>query len=487
MLRVAVGGLSHETNQYVVAPTTKKDFTVARGEQVLAFAGTRTYLGGMLDAARQLGVEAVGTLHALAMPSGVIDAATYQELKQALLDSLEAVTPVDAVVLDLHGAAVAEGVDDVEGDVCEAVRALVGPDVAVVVTHDLHGHITDREAAAVDAMFAVHHYPHDDMYERGWEALEAVPPIVNGTWRPVIHIERLPMLLPTTTTYQGVGADILEMCQRLEKEPGVLDVTFMHGFPYTDNRHVGAHVVVITDNDEKRARSVGKRAAADIWARRAEVLVDLPQPKDAIDQALAVAGQPVIINETSDNPGGGAPGDGTFLLRALIEAQPESAVFCGLCDPISVQSAITAGVGATIELSLGARTDELHGEPLRCQAYVKAITDGTVTLEAPMGRGWQVSVGPTALLLIDGIEVILYSKSQQTIDRTPLLLHGIDVNQRKIVALKSSQHFRSGFQELAAAIVTTDPPGLTTMQVGQLPRQLTPRPIFPLDADASYG
>ena len=486
MLRIAIGGLSHETNQYVVAPTTKRDFTLARGEQVLASTGTRTFVGGMLDAARQLGVGVVGTLHALAMPSGVIEAATYRELKQELLFRLEAVAPFDAVVLDLHGAAVAEGVDDVEGDLCEAVRALVGPDVAVVVTHDLHGHITEREAAAVDAMFAVHHYPHDDMYERGWEAVEAVLPIVNGTWRPVIHIERLPMLLPTTTTYQGVGADILEMCQHLEKEPGVLDVTFMHGFPYTDNRHVGAHVVVITDNDEELARSVGKRAAADIWARRAEVLVDLPQPKDAIEQALAVVGQPVIINETSDNPGGGAPGDGTFLLRALIEARPESAVFCGLCDPISVQTAIAAGVGATIELSLGARTDELHGEPLHCVAYVKAITDGTVTIEAPMGRGLQISVGPTALLLIDGIEVILYSKSQQTIDRTPLLLHGIDVGQRKIVALKSSQHFRSGFQELAAAIVTTDPPGLTTMHVGQLPRQLTPRPIFPLDADANY-
>ena len=371
---------------------------------------------------------------------------------------MESVLPVDAVVLDLHGAAVAENVDDVEGDLCEAVRTLLGPDVTVVVTHDLHGHITDREAAAVDAMFGVHHYPHDDMYERGQEAVEALPRLVDGPWQPVIHIERLPMLLPTTTTYQGVGADVLELCLRLEKQPGVLDVTFMHGFPYTDNQHVGAHVIVTTDNDEALARAIGRQAASEIWARRAEVLVDLPHPEEAIEMALAAEGQPIVINETSDNPGGGAPGDGTFLLRALIEARPENAVFCGLYDPVSVQHAIRAGVGATIEVTLGARTDELHGDPLRCQAYIKAITDGTVTIEAPMGRGWTISVGPTALFLIEGIEVILYSVSQQTIDRTPLLLHGIDITQRKIVALKSSQHFRSGFQELAAAIVTTDRP-----------------------------
>jgi microcystin degradation protein MlrC len=440
----------------------------------------------MVAAACELGAEVVGTLHAVASPWGDIDSETYDDLKGLLLDAIRSAMPLDAVALDLHGAAVAVGAEDLEGDLCRAVRDVIGPDTKLVVTHDLHGNITADEAAAVDVMFGVHHYPHDDMYERGREAVEAVPRLLSGEWRPAIHVERLPMLVPTTTTYSGVGAEVLQICQDLERRDGVLDCTFMHGFPYTDNPLVGSQVVVMTKGDRALAERTAREAAEQVWARREQFIVRHPQPAEAVRQALELPGRPIVVNETSDNPGGGTPCDGTHLLRALLDARPHDAVFVGIKDPEVVDQAHEAGVGAVIDIKLGGKTDSLHGTSIACTAYVRTLTDGNVTLEAPMGGGSVLRLGRTAGLVIDGVDVIVISRGEQTFDRTPLVLHGIDPLTRKIVALKSSHHFRSGFQELAAGIVTTDPPGLTTLQLEQLPKKRSPRPIFPLDPDARY-
>lgn len=486
--RVAVGGLFHETNQYVESPTTLKDFYVVRDDEVFSgrMSTGRTCLGGMLEAARDLGALPVGTLWASAPPWGTIEPGAYEALKHELLERIDASLPIDGVVLDIHGAGVAEGVDDIEGDVCAAVRAATGPDVVLAVTHDLHGHITQTEADAVDAMFSVHDYPHDDMYDRGREAVEWIGRQLEHGRKPSIHVERLPLLMPTTTTYEGPGRHARDICLALEQQPDVIDVAFMHGFPYTDNAHVGAQVVSMVCGSRDRAAQVARHAAAAVWDMRAGFMATYPQPEDAIRQALETPGAPIVINETSDNPGCGGPGDGTHLLRALLDAHPEAAVYCGIRDQDVVRQAHEAGIGSTIEITLGGKADRLHGAPIECSAYVKVLTDGETVIEALTGRGWKYPLGPTALLLIAGVEVIVITRNAQTLDRTPLILHGIDPLQRKLIGLKSSQHFRSGFQSLAAAIIPTDPPGRTTMRLETLPRAHSPRPIFPLDPDAVY-
>ena len=486
--RLAIGALTHETNQYVRFPTTLEDFDVDRGDEVFVarMANGRTCLGGMLDAVRDLGATAVGTLSANAEPWGTIEGEAYRALKDELLERIGASLPVDAVALDLHGAGVAEGFDDIEGDLCAAVRAVVGPGVVVAVTHDLHGHISQAEADAVDAMFSVHEYPHDDMYDRGREAIEWIGRQLEHGRRPAIHVERLPLLLPTTTTYHGVGRRAVDICLALEQQPDVIDVAFMHGFPFTDNALVGAQIIATVEGTRLRAAEVAQEAASAIWRLREDFLVTYPEPEEAISQALALPGSPVVINETSDNPGCGGPGDGTHLLRALLDRAAPGVVFSGIRDPDVVRRAHEAGVGATIEITLGGKTDKLHGTPIECSAYVKVLTDGETVVEAPVGRGWRLPLGPTVLLLVGAVEVIVFTRNVQTLDRTPLILHGIDPLRRKLVAIKSSQHFRSGFEDLAAAIITTDPPGLTTAKLETLPRSKSPRPIFPLDADASY-
>jgi microcystin degradation protein MlrC len=273
----------------------------------------------------------------------------------------------------------------------------------------------------------VHHYPHDDMWDRGREAVLAVPRIRSGEWRPVIHVERLPLLVPTCTTYSGLGAEVLSLCQELEATPGVLDCTFMHGFPYTDNELVGAQVVVTTNGDAELARAVAQDAARLVWARREEFVVRHPHPAEAVARALGSPYRPVVINETSDNPGGGAPCDGTHLLRALLGARPENAVFVGLRDPSVVQQAVEAGVGATLEVELGGKTDALHGQPVRCRAEVLLLTDGDLRLEAPMGAGTLTRLGRTALDLRPHAAAAARDRPAGLFDRLPEVLAPLQV------------------------------------------------------------
>jgi microcystin degradation protein MlrC len=486
--RVAVGGLCHETNQFLPETTPFDAFDVDEGESVLSgrMAKARTIIGGLIDGAREVAAEAVGTMYAVAEPSGTIQVGAYERLKRDLLGRLEAELPVDAVALELHGAGVVEGIDDLEGDLCVEVRRLIGPDVVFTVGHDLHGHITDREANAVDAIFSVHEYPHDDMYECGWRTVHAIVPMLEGGRRPAIHIERLPLLVPMTTTYHGVGRAARDVCDRLAKRGGAIELVFVHGFPYSDNPLMGGHVVAVVQGSRDDAEALAREAAAAVWEMRDEFVADYLPPREAIARALAIDGRPVVINEFSDNPGGGAPGDGTHLLAALLEAGVRDAVLCGLVDPGAVRAAHEAGVGATIDVELGGHHDPRWGAPIACVARVRALTDGETVIEAPVGRGWRLPLGQTALLVVDGLEVILFSRTVQTMDRTPLILHGIDPTQRKLVALKSNHHFRSGFESLAVAIVTTDPPGMTMFDVGAFERGRCPRPIAPIDLGVQY-
>ena len=279
---------------------------------------------------------------------------------------------------------------------------------------------------------------------------------------------------------------IPENCLDLEKRPGVIDCTFFHGFPYTDTPLVGAHLTATTEGDLELARKTAQEAASFLWERREDFRCESLSCEEALERALRVGKAPVVINETSDNPGGGAPGDGTHLLRAMLEAGVKNACFGFIVDGVSARAAHEAGVGATLELELGGRYDELHGAPLAVRAYVKGLHDGHFRWQK-MLRGVQAGLGPMARLVIDGIDVIVTSNRSQTFDAEVFAQLGIDVMRYKLVALKSSNHFRAGFQDLAAQIITADPPGLTTHRIEVFDRKRAPGPLWPLDPDTSWA
>ena len=487
-MRVAIGGIEHETNTYATSsmgPTTLQRFATLRGDEFARTAGTRTTLGGFADAAERVGCELVPTLWAMAGPSGTIERATYDALRSELLDRLSDAGPVDAVVLSLHGAGVVDSVDDLESDLVVGVRTVVG-EIPIVTTLDLHGNITAEMAEVIDVMLGVHEYPHVDFYERGVEAIEMLSALVDGSVQPTTFVQPVPIMLTTSTTDPGFPAAAMrDRCLAAESIDGVVEAAFFHGFPYTDVPASGCSIVVTTDGDPELAERTAKELAGELWARREDFLVESTPPAVALRlaQRAAEAGGPVVVNETSDNPGAGTPGDGTHLLRAMIDAGlDDRACFGFVFDPETAAAAHEAGTGATIDVRIGGRHDELHGEPIAATVYVKALTDGRIVHTNPMVAGTQGNLGPSARLQIGGrggLDVIVTSRRRQTLDPEIFTLHGIDVRTRSIVALKSSQHFRAGFRDIAAEIVTADGPGLSTLDVTVFEHLRAPGPHWP--------
>ncbi|WP_019121861.1 M81 family metallopeptidase [Brevibacillus massiliensis] len=485
-MRIAIGQVLHETNTFSRERTDEAAFRRQEwcegAEIIAAHIGVRDCLGGMLAEARESGLELVPTLAVSAEPSGIIAAAAWEKIKGQMLDSLREAGPYDAVCLSLHGAGIAEGCDDIEGDLLRSIRAAIGPNVPIVATLDLHANMTDEMVRYADLLLGVHFYPHSDEYDRGREAIRRLCELVAGHISPKMQLVRLPLMIPTSTTLFGPAQRVNEICWEWESRPGVLDCTFFHGFPYTDAPDVAVTVLATADGDEVLARQAACEVADAIWSMRDEFFITYPTPSEGLKEALAQAATPVIINETSDNPGAGAPGDGTHLLAEMLAANVPLTCFCHICDPEVVEAAHRAGVGAHIEVKLGGKTDELHGKPLPVSARVKLLTDGVFTQTSPMWSGKSVDLGRTARLTVGNVDVIVTSIKSQLLDDELLKLHGIDMYRCRVIGIKSSQHFRGFFQSKVPAIITVDSPGISTFDICTVfDYKRIARPIYPLD------
>ncbi|CAN5651029.1 M81 family metallopeptidase [soil metagenome] len=490
-MRIAIGQISHETNTMFGPPTPVSEFQRqgwAVGQEIIERStGVRGYLGGMIAAGADHGIEIVPTFSAQAHPSGTIERAAFDTMLGNLLDGLKNAGDVDAVCLSLHGAGSAEGIDDIEGTILNAVREQIGADTPLIATLDLHCHSTDLMIDSATALLTVHEYPHIDSYERGYEAIELAARTVRGEVSPVMALTVLPMTIAPTTSFHGPGREINELCWSWE-ERGLLDITFIHGYPHTDVPIISTSVLAVADGDSALAKQAADDVAGRIWAMREQFRSGLPNAEAAVAQALAVDGGPVIIAEVSDNPGGGSPGDSTHLLRALLDAAPEGAAFGFVFDPETAAQAHEAGPGATIDVRIGGKTDpDMLGAPVETSAYVKSCTDGRYITRSSMGQGSLRDLGKMARLVVNGVDVIVGSESHQTIDDELFRLHGIEVSRLKIAALKSQNHFRAYFEPIAAEVIRCDSPGWTTSNLENFNYQRIRRPIWPLDDGVEWS
>ena len=491
-MRIAIAGIEHETNTYCQGITTRQQFAVQRGPKMLRAAGQETQLGGAIDACTALRVEPVPLLHAWAQPSGIIDRDSYLVFKDEILDGLAAEPNIDGCLLLLHGAGVVDAIPDLEADLAGAVRAQLGQDVPIAACFDLHGNISQAMAHQLNAVFACHHYPHTDQHERAAEAIALLKDLVVSGRRPHCKVVQTPLLLPTTTTLFGIGAHMFKVLKAKETEHAdLLNLSWFHGFPYCDVAHIGSSICV-TGFGEAPAK-VAAEAALALWQEREAFRVESLDADAAVRAALLAHEAnktahkgPVVIHETSDNCGAGTPGDGTHLLRAMLDAKlGADACFGFIVDQEVAATAHTSGVGAEIQIVLGGKTDDLHGAPLEVTAYVKALSDGKLVLQH-MGKGSRLHLGPLCRLVINEMDVVVGSRRSQTLDKEPFLAVGIDVERYRYVALKSSNHFRAAYQSIASAIITADPPGLSTHQLQVFPRQQTDLALWPIDSNAVF-
>jgi len=490
-MRIATGMLGHETNTFSKVPTTLESFeqgSYAVGEAIIpTFRGTSTVTGGFIDRAAELDVELVPLLWTFATPSGTIQQSAYDTLKERFLQRLTNAVPVDAVLLDLHGAMVTEAHEDAEGDLLEAVRDIVGT-VPIVAVLDLHANITSKMAACADCLIGYDTYPHVDSYERGIEATQLIHDTVAGHVRPIMAHRQLPLLTgpPSQCTLREPMSGAIRQLHELENRPGILTATLSMGFPFADIRDAGACVLVTADGDGDLAAQAADEFAASIWERRAEFRSELVSIEEAIRLSRQTDSIPIVLAEGSDNPGGGGPCDGTHILRAFVEAEVDNAVIAIIADPQSVDQAIRAGVGQTVDLEVGGKTDPLHGEPVPLSCYVKMISTGTFVHTGPMGKGLTGKMGRTAVVVAGGVSIILTERRLQPYDDGLLRSLGIVPERCKLIALKSAVHFRAAYGPIAHRILEVDTPGVHSPNLFSYEYAKVRRPIYPLDEGVTF-
>jgi len=482
-MKCFIAFLAHEVNSFSPVPTDLSSF-----EEIGIYRPSvgppddhPVLLKGAVDflrEARRRGDEAVVGLCALGQPSLPCNSRDYVTLRDELIGGLRAAMPVDAVLLMLHGSMMAQGCDDCEGDVLARVREVVGPDVPVGVLLDLHCNVTERMIEHATLIKACREYPHTDFAERATELYDLIARTVERRIRPTMAFQRVPMLGIFQTQREPMRS-LVDAVKAEERQRGVLSISLAHGFPWGDSPHTGAGVIAVTDGDPVRAQALAGRLGRDFFALRESGQVPLLGVGGALD---AVAAQPpgtVVIADMSDNPGGGAASDSTFLLRAMLAKNMRDAAVGLLWDPQAVGIAFRAGEGATIPLRIGGKLGPMSGAPLDVTATVHCLrTDASQPhiadeVPAPLGR--------TAVIETQGIEVVMNEIRQQPFHPEAFINAGVDPWSKRVVVVKSSIHFHAGFAKRAAAILYCDAPGSLGSDATARPYRHLRRPIWPLD------
>jgi microcystin degradation protein MlrC len=486
-VRFFIGMLAHETNTFSSIPTDRRQFEAHDlrygGELLEAYRDTGTCLGGMISAARAQSIELAPSLAAVASPAGRVTKEFYAEARDRLLADLRMAGPLDGVLLDLHGAMVVEGLDDGEGDLLGAVRAAVGA-VPIAVTLDFHANVTRKMIEAATLLHGYKTYPHIDMDARGREATERLRDVVTGRLRPTVTYRQPPLLPPIAgqLTARGPMRRLYDVADAMERRPGVISISIFAGFPLADIHDAGLSIYVATDGNQALADALADELAETAWTHRREFLHSAVPVGAAVARALAAPERPVVLADIADNVGGGAGGDTTEILRELLRVGATETTVACLWDPEAAATCVAAGVGATVTLSVGGKVDPTHGAPLSLTGRVRNVTDGRFVYKGPMARGLAGNVGPTAVLEVDGVKIILITHRRQTLD--PEMIRaaaGIDPERERILVVKSTVHYRAAFEPLAREIIEVDAPGLSSSNLTRFAFTNVRRPIFPLD------
>jgi microcystin degradation protein MlrC len=491
--RVLIAQFMHETNTFSKLPTTLDDYRkrwLIEGEAMVArFKGTKNEVGGYIDSIARYGWQPVWGAAANATPSGTLTRETWETIRDMIVGAARKAGKLDGICLSLHGAMVTATEDDAEGALLEALRGIVGPDVPIVATLDLHANATERMASNANALVSYRTYPHIDGYERAVQAAALCQEAMAGKKKPRCLVLQPAMLEGADhgrTTHPGQMRDLLAKADLFETEPGINVVSIQAGFTWSDIPYTGPSVAVSHEPAaEARAKAIARELIDDIWRRRDETIANTAYRSiaDGIAAARAGVGKkgPLVIADGTDNPGGGGYNDTTPVLQALLDAKIENVGFGTIYDPAAVQQAMKAGVGAEIDVALGGHTDESMGQPIKVKAVVKMLSDGIFKNDGPMNAGVETNMGPTAVLRIGGIDVVTISNRIQTIDLQVFLSQGIDPAAKSVLVVKSVQHFRAAYGPVAREIVLVDSGGICSPDISRLKFRKLRRPIWPLD------
>ncbi len=486
---VLTAEISHETNSFSLHKTGKQAF-MARyalmGAAAIKERGAEnTELAGFLDAGRAHNWRINHVISASAGPSGKIRRKAFDWLCEPILSSIKA-QQFDGLLLGLHGAMGLEFYEDGEGELLRRIRGLVGKEMPIAITLDPHANVSEQMCELANIIVSFKTYPHIDMRDIGRHAGSILQRTMAGEIKPrTIRVSR-PMLEEVNGGRTDIGPMIARIAaaRTYEEQADVFAVSINAGFASADVREVGPTVLVTGQGDFEAHKDFAETLAADIWNRRFEVLNDYL----SVDETAEIAATyepvngPLVIADYADNPGAGGYGDSTELLRALLDAGVSNACYAPMVGGTTVQALQAADIGQRINITLGGKTDpDFGGGPLALEVELVSLSDGHFTGDGPMIHGLHGSFGPSAVIRVAGIEILVVTYPRQILDLQQFRAFGIDPQSKDVVALKSMQHFRAAFEPIAGQIIVCDSGALCTPRYDRLPYRNVPRPIFPLD------
>lgn len=485
-MRLFMATLATETNTLVGLPTGLADFEgcqLVRGGIARAPDGLWTTPAKVWRRqADKHGWHVLDSLHAFAEPGGPVARPTYESLRDEILADLRASLPIDIVLLALHGAMVADGYDDCEGDLLARVRALAGPDATIGVLLDLHAHLTPAMTDNATAIVAYKEYPHTDYAARAKDVFLLVEGAAMGRTQPVMASFdcRTLGLFPTTRTTAMRG--FVEAMQAAEGRDGILSLSLLHGFPWADLPFTGARMLAVADADPARAQAAAERFGRRFIEIRAEAALRFEPMAHGLERAARATRFPVLLADTADQVGGGAPGDSTHLLRAMLEHGLRDAAFGPLWDPLAVHYAHAAGEGARLDLRVGGKASAFSGQPLDLAVTVRRLAraahqDGL--------RGEAVPIGDVAVVGAEGTDILLTSERANVFTPSLFTRHGIDLAGKRVIGVKALYRYWDAFAPLCAEMHLLATPGACDPNWASLPFRRLPRPIWPLDPDTA--
>ncbi|MBD8065794.1 M81 family metallopeptidase [Devosia sp. PTR5] len=482
-MRVFTAALATETNTFSPIAIDKRAFEASLHAGPGQHPATPTLCTAPITVGREICAREGWTLiegsASWADPAGLVARATYEELRDTILDELRAALPVDGVVLGLHGAMVAQGYDDCEGDFLARVREIVGPEVLVCAELDPHSHLTARRVAAADFFVVFKEFPHTDFVDRARDLWALAVRTLKGEISPVMSVFDCRMIDVFPTSKEPMRSFVDGLMALEKSEPGVLSLSVIHGFMAGDVPEMGTKIIAVTDGQPEKGAALAERLGRELFAMRGTFMVRQVDEKVAVGTALAAPRGPVVIADVWDNPGGGTAGDATVILAELMARGAQDVAVGTIWDPIAVQICFAAGEGAEIPLRFGAKSAPMTGNPID-----RIVTIRKLVRNAQMRFGDSFApFGDAAWVHFDGIDVILNSTRAQSFDPSLFSALGIDPKSRKILLIKSTNHFYDSFSKIASEIVYCSAGKPYPNRPAETPYRKARRDIWPMVED----
>ncbi len=450
--RVFLASIATESNTFSPLWTDLQDFKDSFYAPAGQHPETPTLCSAVFPVARaraqELGWTLIEGTASWAEPGGIVNRRTWEHLLDHLLDELRAALPVDIVLLGLHGAMVAQDCLDCEGELLEAVRALVGPQVIIGVTFDPHSHLSKKRVDNADLITVFKEFPHTDFVEVAENLVELVRKTVNGELRPVISTFDCKMIdvLPTS---RDPMRSYVDRMKSLEGQGNIVSISLIHGFMAGDTPDLGAHVIVVSNDAKPEGDALAKQLGMELFAMRGKTKPEFLDPQVALDCALAAGQSPVVIADVWDNPGGGVPGDSTIILRTMLERKVQNAALATIWDPIAVRTCASAGEGARFRLRFGGKMSGAGGEPIDKEVTVRRVVPAAVQ---SFGAS-VVPMGDCVWIEVEGIDVVLNTVRSQVFNPDAFSALGIDPSSKTLLVVKSTNHFHDAFSRISPLIL----------------------------------